>query len=148
MTITNKIYTFNHMLPELIKDVTNWHYERNLIHGTTDEKQAIKLLEEYTELVASLYPEDTPEDIFGTIIDWLVMLLTKERIKSVAEKDVEGAKKDALGDMMVVQVNIAERNGWTVQKCLSSSYSEIKDRGGMMVDGLYVKSEDMNNESL
>lgn len=48
---------------------------------------------------------------------------------------------DDIGDIIVVLVNIAERNRLTIQECLAHAYMEIRDRKGKMVDGLFVKSE-------
>ena len=49
--------------------------------------------------------------------------------------------KDDIGDMMVVLINIAERNGITMSECLRVAYNDIKDRKGTMVDGVFVKEE-------
>ena len=49
--------------------------------------------------------------------------------------------KDDIGDMMVVLINIAERNGITISECLQVAYNDIKDRKGTMVDGVFVKEE-------
>ena len=49
--------------------------------------------------------------------------------------------KDDIGDMMVVLINIAERNGITISECLRVAYNDIKDRKGTMVDGVFVKEE-------
>ena len=49
--------------------------------------------------------------------------------------------RDDIGDMMVVLINIAERNGITMSECLRVAYNDIKDRKGMMVDGVFVKEE-------
>jgi len=113
---TNNIYTYNHMVPEYISKITNWHYERNLIHGSTDKDQYLKLIQECGELSDSV----------------------------CKGKDI----KDDIGDIIVVLINLAERNGLTLQQCLSTAWNDIKDRGGMMVDGVWIKSEDINNESL
>ena len=129
-------------MSEIISDVINWHYERNLIEGATDESQSVKLLEEYIELVAALYPVNHHR-VANRVISDTIELLEGGRIKSVAVEDSREAKKDALGDMLVVMINIAERNGWDIEECLESAYSEIKDRKGRMIDGKYIKQEDL-----
>lgn len=48
---------------------------------------------------------------------------------------------DDIGDIMVVLINIAERNGLTLEQCLAHAYDEIKDRKGKMVDGVFVKEQ-------
>jgi NTP pyrophosphatase (non-canonical NTP hydrolase) len=50
--------------------------------------------------------------------------------------------KDDIGDMMVVLLNIAERNGTTLTECLRVAYEDIRYRKGRMVDGVFVKEAD------
>ena len=50
--------------------------------------------------------------------------------------------RDDIGDMMVVLINIAERNKLTLTECLEVAYNDIKDRRGRMVDGVFVKESD------
>lgn len=95
------------MIDVLIDQTVNWHYKRNLIHGSTDKDQFFKLFEEMMELQKSL---TTGRDI-----------------------------KDDIGDMMVVLINMAERNGTSLEECLAVAYDDIKDRTGQMVDGIFVK---------
>ena len=46
---------------------------------------------------------------------------------------------DDIGDIIVVLINIAERNHLTLTDCLEHAYNDIKDRKGTMVDGIFVK---------
>jgi NTP pyrophosphatase (non-canonical NTP hydrolase) len=48
---------------------------------------------------------------------------------------------DDIGDIIVVLINIAERNGLTIAECLQQAYGDIKDRKGKMVDGIFIKEE-------
>lgn len=89
---------------ELIKA---WHHDRNLVHGSTDQAQFVKLVEEVGELAGNI-----------------------ARGKCV---------KDDIGDIIVVLINIAERNNLTVSECVEQAYNDIKDRNGRMVDGVFVK---------
>ena len=50
--------------------------------------------------------------------------------------------KDDIGDMLVVMINIAERNGISLTDCLETAWNDIKDRKGRMVDGIFVKEGD------
>lgn len=50
---------------------------------------------------------------------------------------------DDIGDIMVVLINIAERNGLSLEHCLDVAYDDIKDRKGRMVDGIFVKEGDL-----
>ena len=45
--------------------------------------------------------------------------------------------------MIVVLINIAERNGVSINECLSQACDDIKDRKGKMIDGIFVKEKDL-----
>jgi NTP pyrophosphatase (non-canonical NTP hydrolase) len=50
---------------------------------------------------------------------------------------------DDIGDIMVVLINIAVRNGLSLEHFLDVAYYDIKDRKGRMVDGIFVKEGDL-----
>jgi len=131
----------------LISKVIKWHKERNLIDGATDGSQSLKLYEEFLELVASLQPGTTSEDIAFSVVAHTAALHKKGKIKPVTFSEANHAKKDALGDMLVVMINIAERNGWSMKECLAQAYEEIEHRKGILWQGEYIKSEDPHYEA-
>mgnify|MGYP000046897430 FL=1 len=94
-------------LEQLITKTISWHADRNLIEGSTDKQQFMKLHEEVGELCESIGN--------GTDI------------------------RDDVGDIMVVLINMATRNGYTLAECLEVAYNDIKDRKGKMVEGVFVK---------
>lgn len=51
--------------------------------------------------------------------------------------------KDDIGDMIVVLINIAERNDLSITDCVRTAWDDIKDRRGKMVDGVFVKDGDL-----
>ena len=55
----------------------------------------------------------------------------------------EQALKDALGDSLVTLIVLSTQLNLDLVKCLEIAYEEIKDRNGKMVNGTYVKSEDL-----
>lgn len=57
---------------DLCDSVALWHEERNLIEGSTDRKQLVKLAEELHELVVSCAKG---EDVIDDIGDMLVVLI-------------------------------------------------------------------------
>jgi NTP pyrophosphatase (non-canonical NTP hydrolase) len=91
----------------LIENVIQWHRDRNLINGSDDKSQVLKLLQELGELSDSVCKD---EDI-----------------------------QDDIGDMLVVMINICERNNVTLDDCLTTAYRDIENRTGRMVDGVFVK---------
>jgi len=51
--------------------------------------------------------------------------------------------KDSLGDVYVVMVILAMRLGVDLQEAIDSAYNVIKDRKGKLVDGIFIKQEDL-----
>lgn len=142
--VINDIKGNNHA-PFVINNIAQWHLDRNLIEGATTWTQSKKLLEEYIELIAAQMVEQSPDAISQQVHRWVDDLLVAGRIKTVAVEDAQAALKDSLGDQGVVAINIAEREGYSYTDALATSYSEIEHRKGRMVDGLYVKEEDLKD---
>ena len=94
----------------LVDKIRQWHNDRNLIEGSTDKDQCLKLIQEVGELSDSICKG---QDI-----------------------------RDDIGDIMVVLINILERNDIALELCLYIAYEEIKDRKGTMIDGVFVKESD------
>lgn len=95
----------------LVEKIAQWHHDRNLIDGSTDKDQYMKLIQEAGELSDSI----------------------------CKGKDI----RDDIGDMMVVLINIMTRNNLTMEECLQVAYDDIKDRKGRMIDGVFVKENDL-----
>lgn len=76
-------------------------------------KQALKFFEEAGEIAAALARNDMDEF------------------------------KDAIGDTIVTLIILAQQQGTNVEECLELAYDVIKGRTGMMIDGVFVKSEDL-----
>lgn len=111
MDVVNSAHK-NMYVDELIHKITQWHHDRNLIDGATDQSQFLKLISEAGEL---------------------------------ADNVAKGRQiADDIGDMMVVLINIAERNKLSIQDCLSTAYNDIKDRKGRMINGVFVKQADLD----
>jgi len=49
---------------------------------------------------------------------------------------------DDIGDILVVMIGMCERAGLSLTDCLAVAYDDIKDRKGMMIDGVYIKEAD------
>jgi NTP pyrophosphatase (non-canonical NTP hydrolase) len=91
-----------------------WAVERGIYEKGNSHTQYVKLQEEAGELAKALLNKDKPEI------------------------------KDAVGDIVVVLTNLAYLEGFTIEECIKSAYSEISNRKGKMINGTFVK-EDLNN---
>lgn len=83
------------------------------LHNGNSDRQALKFYEEVGEVAAALSRND------------------KE------------ALKDGIGDTIVTLIILAQQQGWTLEECLQYAYDEIKNRKGKMINGTFVKQEDL-----
>jgi hypothetical protein len=129
-------------MKKVIKKIIEWHSLRNLLEGSTDQAQFVKLMEEISEVYASIRPNVPAPQLAGELRGIITDLEYKNKIKS----DDGSGLADGIGDVNVVLINIAERNGLSLEDCLKASYKEIKDRKGLSKNGIYVKYEDLTDE--
>lgn len=50
--------------------------------------------------------------------------------------------KDDIGDMLVVLIILCAQTNLTIEECLFHAYDQIKNRKGIMIDGVFVKESD------
>jgi len=93
--------------------IRDWATEKGIYKSGDSKTQYIKLMEEAGELAQALLNNDEPEVV------------------------------DAIGDMVVVLTNLAKLRGYNIEDCVTSAYDVIKSRTGKMVDGTFVKSENL-----
>lgn len=93
--------------------VEQWAKERGLDNPDNSTAQALKLFEEAGELAQA----------------------------HLKEREQDG--KDAVGDILVVLTIYCQQKGWSIAECFELAYNEIKNRKGKMVNGSFVKSEDL-----
>ena len=53
--------------------------------------------------------------------------------------------KDGIGDVTVTLIILGLQNGLDLGGCLQSAYDEIAGRTGKTINGVFVKSEDLDN---
>src|SRR5699024_5661836 len=58
-------------------------------------------------------------------------------------KGKQDVVKNSIGDMYVVMTILSMQLGLDVREGISQAYDVIKDREGKMIDGIYVKEEDL-----
>lgn len=104
-------------IAELIDKVNDWADERNLKQA--DPKiQWMRITEEV-----------------GEIRDVL--------LKPTKFTEPQAALKDAIGDTLVTIIVLAHQLNLDVTECLGIAYEEIKNRKGKMINGTFVKEEDL-----
>lgn len=54
---------------------------------------------------------------------------------------------DSIGDMYVVMTILSMQLGLDIVACIESAYDEIKDRRGKMINGVFVKEEDLHDKN-
>jgi len=90
--------------------IEQWSNDRGIIQNGKPMSQAIKTLEETTELLDALNQDDKHE------------------------------VKDAIGDIFVTLCNVCFTYGVSINECVDGAYNEIKDRKGYLrSDGTFVK---------
>ncbi len=87
-----------------------WAENRGIYDKGNSHTQYVKLQEEAGELAAALLNEDKLEI------------------------------QDAIGDIVVVLTNLAELEGFKIEKCIDAAYKEIANRTGVMHNGTFVKT--------
>lgn len=95
---------------ELEMKVIRWAEDRRIVPNSTPMAQAIKTMEEVTELLSAIHRGDRAEMV------------------------------DAYGDVLVTLVIGAALADVDLADCLESAYAQIKDRKGTLrADGVFVK---------
>lgn len=89
--------------------IREWAKDKGIFEKSNPVHQYVKLQEEAGELAKSIIKNDKPEQI------------------------------DALGDCVVVLVNLAELLGVKLEDCINEAYDVISKRKGKMIDGAFVK---------
>lgn len=85
------------------------------LHNASPDKQMLKLMEEVGELAEGL---------------------AKDRHMQVI---------DSIGDVYVVLTILSMQLGLDIEKCILTTYQEIADRKGKMINGVFVKESDLND---
>ena len=93
--------------------IRQWAIDKGLDLGHP-YSQYIKMMEESGELAAALVKKQSYDDV-----------------------------KDAIGDVFVTLVILAQQLDTSVAECAEIAYSVIKDRQGKMVDGTFIKEADL-----
>jgi hypothetical protein len=130
------------LLGEMFCCFAEWHHDRNLIEGATDQTQFVKLLEEVVELYMSICKDHcnlSPLSAKYTIQKMIGDMYDRGRIKLATDSCI----LDDVGDINVVLTNLLARRSQSMGDALLAAWNDIKDRKGTMVDGVFVKEGDL-----
>jgi len=74
-----------------------------------------------------------------------IMKLLEEagELASGVAKINEPLIKDSVGDIFVVLTVLCLQLDIDIEECIDLAYNEIKDRKGKLIDGVFVKEEDL-----
>lgn len=143
----------DYSIEELVQLIQNWACERNIITGqsTTDGRllptfkwpenggdligQARKLQEEANEVLEASAKITQAFDMESGNFN-----------PELQEKMLDAALDelmDGVGDTLVVLAIICAGQGLDLRECLKYAYYQIKDRKGRMINGKFVKEENL-----
>ncbi|MCI7352674.1 MAG: MazG-like family protein [[Actinobacillus] rossii] len=179
----------------LIQQIEQWAEDRNLIKGSTPQKQMLKLMEEFGELCGGI-AKNKPEVIKDSIGDCFVVLVILENqlyklgltsgidcanwesvikeyddhiLYELRNKNLDNTLEIIKDVHMFIQTsgritksfyngykltrdlrllvgNLYMISYWSEQpfeESIQHAYDQIKDRNGKMIDGVFVKEEDL-----
>lgn len=116
--------------------IREWASEKGIYRKGDVKTQFIKLLEEVGELGKAILKED-PEEFKDAIGDCVVVLTS---VAELANNSFCGKSfyEDVIGDGGLHLQQFKEGN-LSIEECINSAYSVIKNRKGKMQNGTFVK---------
>lgn len=97
-------------------DLVKYWFIERNMHSGDPSKQMLKLFEEASEIGAGI-SKNQPEEI-----------------------------KDGIGDTLVVLIGLSMQLGIDIKEALEMAFTEIKDRKGKLINGVFVKQEDLDED--
>lgn len=142
--------------------ILNWEHGTHEIKGSN----AKKLADYFNVSIPYLLGYDT-DNTFGDLINKINRWADKRSLKQADPKiqwmrvteevgeirdvllkptkytEPQAALKDAIGDTLVTIIVLAHQLDLDVTECLGIAYDEIKNRKGKMINGTFVKEDDL-----
>lgn len=159
-------------LQKLITKVQQWSIDRGLDKADS-KKQMLKLYEEFGELASGLAKgnKEVVKDSIGDVVVVLIILAQQQGLEKISdfniicnhlqESDLMPQASETIGlislrvrrikneiEEPIVRLisylrTIAKYENLKFEDCLSQAWNEIKDRKGKLIDGVWVKEEDL-----
>lgn len=156
---------------ELIAKIEQWAEDRNIIKGTKPIDQAMKLFSEFGELADNVGKgRDCRDDIGDVFV--VLTIMCKQLDESILDHIVASNKifesdkacvsylanrlahfvrtatnyEDVASTQLILSIScliiLADFNNTTLQECVQIAYNDIKDRKGIVYNGLFIKESD------
>ena len=106
-----------------------------ILKGDDKVNRLVKLVEKWS-IDRDLHEADSTKQLLKTFEE-------AAEIGEALTKNKPEELKDGIGDTVVTLIILAQQNNLTLEECLETAYNEIKDREGKMVNGVFVKEEDL-----
>lgn len=158
---------------EFVGNVREWANARNLINGSTAQAQALKGLSEAGELADNL-AKGSNEKVKDDIGDNCVVAVIVDAINGYESLPLDVAiefgelvktyhimsdiaddwayylrgHKEGRTDVPFYCKVLAQKLGLDFEDCLAQAWNDIKDRVGIMHNGVFVKSSDSRYEEI
>lgn len=159
-------------LQKLITNVQQWSIDRGLDKADS-KKQMLKLYEEFGELASGLTKgnKEVVKDSIGDVVVVLIILAQQQGLEKISDFNIicnhlqpsdlmpqasetiglislrVRRTKDEIEEPIVRLISylrtIAKYENLKFEDCLSQAWNEIKDRKGKLIDGVWVKEEDL-----
>ena len=151
---------------ELIQKIEQWATDRNIIKGSKPIDQAMKLFSEFGELADNVGKGRDCRDDVGDCAVVLIIMCRQLGIPTIdsIQKDndnysikeyvtwagywmcswVSGgmSNSEELGFIFSNLINIAQLSNYTLEECVQVAYDDIKERRGVLVNGVFIKESD------
>mgnify|MGYP002754168186 CR=1 FL=1 len=164
-------------LQKLITNVQQWSIDRGLDKADS-KKQLLKLYEEFGELASGLAKgnKEVVKDSIGDVVVVLIILAQQKGLEKISDFNIicnhlqpsdlmpqasetiglislrVRRTKDEIEEPIVRLISylrtIARYENLKFEDCLSQAWNEIKDRKGKLIDGVWVKEEDLPDEQI
>lgn len=121
-------------LERLIEDTRKWADDKGILVGANADKQFLKVMEELIELKEEMVAYDSYANSgdFGQ--------LDHDLLEEIIER-----QEMEFGDVLVTLVVLAGQLGFHWDECLEKAYNKISKRKGKVINGIFVKEEDLKD---
>ena len=158
-------------MQDLIVKIEQWANDRNIISGSKPIDQAMKLFSEFGELADNVGKGRDCRDDIGDVFVVLTIMSRQygysifnffnfdsfdklsENNKILVQYLVGDLGQFAFNEQLSVYVLqkilktlslIASNNGYDFKECVQIAYNDIKDRKGIMQNGVFIKEGDVS----